>query len=114
MSDEKKTASDAKVEPKVTLEKACGAMSTEVNALLSKTLKGFELDATDTKSRKRIFEAFVKLGAQHFIGAEGMKVSSLNRRAGYAFRDLYPKSVSVPAMDNDDEDSSEGDVSDDD
>jgi hypothetical protein len=113
MSDENKTPSDAKVEPKVSLEKACGAMSADVSALLSKTLSGFELDATDTKSRKRIFEAFVKLGAQHFI-AEGLKVSSLNRRAGYAFRDLYPKSAEVPAYDNDNEDSSEADVSDDD
>lgn len=118
MNDANKTPSDAKVkvEPKVTLEKACGAMSADVTALLSKTLSGFELDPADKKSRKRIFEAFVKLGAQHFIGAEGMKTSSLNRRASFAFRDLWPKSVEVPPMDNDNdgEDSGEADVSDDD
>jgi hypothetical protein len=113
MSDEKKTASDAKVEPKVTLEKACSAVQADVNALLAKTLAGFELDPADVKSRKRIFEAFVKMGAQHFIGAGALKPHQLQRRASKAIIDLYPKSVSAPPMDNDDEDSV-GDESDDD
>lgn len=112
MDDTNKTPSDAKVEPKVTLEKACQSVEAEVTALLSKTVKGFELDPADKKSRKRIFEAFVKTGAQYFVGSEGMKLSSLSRRASLAFydRSTPPPKSNLTAIDGGlDDNSSDGD-----
>lgn len=100
MSDENKTASDAKLEPKVTLEQAMKVLQPKVEALLKETLAGFEVAEGDKKSKKRIFGALVTSAAGHMSNEEKLSLGSLSRRCSRAISSLYPKSA-PPAFDDD-------------
>ena len=117
MDDANKTPSDAKLEPKVTLEQALKVLGPKVENLLKETLSGFELAEGDKKSKKRIFGALVTAAAGHMANTEKLSLGSLSRRCSRAISSLYPKSA-PPAFDDDsqgdnDSDAGESDDSDD-
>ena len=103
MDDTNKTPSDVKLEPKVTLEQAMKVMGPKVESLMSEVLSGFELNAGDKKSKKRIFGALVTAAAKHMQEKENLSLGSLSRRASRAIGSLYPKYTppSVVETDND-------------
>lgn len=120
--DDKKTPSDAKLEPKVSVEQALKVLQPKVEALLKETLSGFELAAEDKKSRKRIFGALVTAAAGHMQKEEKLSLGSLSRRCSRAISSLYPQSappaphltVHDGGLDDDSQaDEGEGDDSDD-
>jgi hypothetical protein len=87
-----------KVEPKVTTAKAFAALQPKVDEILTEAMKGFELDPSDVKSRKRIFQAFVQAGGAFFVNSEAMSLSSLRRRANQGLDFLYPKPKAQPNL----------------
>lgn len=99
------TSSDVKKEPKVTMEKAVAAVQPKVEAVLKEALAGFELDAGDRKSRKRIFAAVVQVAAQHMFKEEGLSHSALGRRCSkainYLVRQANPPKPSLTLVEQD-------------
>lgn len=113
------TSSDTKKEPKVTFQKAVEAVKVDAQALVNKALAGFELDADDRKSRKRIFSAIVASAAEVFLnektGAKPLSTASLARRATRGIYALQPTNHQIVETDtNDDGDYSDDDDSDND
>jgi hypothetical protein len=113
MDNTNQTPADAaatKPQPKVTFEKAVEVIKPKVEALLTETLAGFELTATDKGSRKRIFGALVSVAATFMLNNKGetnLSPSSLSRRAYRAINSILPTGYTTPTSSIADED---GDV----